>query len=100
MEKLQGDKDFQERKRSIFYDTDNIREAQKETIRICRDCSGALKIESNSSRGYKVVAIHIPRQACDTCKHQGHAWYAEEDAQKYDGVYLQDRAEDAYSVKQ
>jgi hypothetical protein len=28
-------------KRSIFYDTDNIQEVQKDFIRICNNCSGA-----------------------------------------------------------
>ena len=100
MDKVQGDTSVGERDRSIFYDTDNIQEVQKETIRICRDCSGSLKIESNSSRGYKVVAIHVPRKACDDCKHQAYDWYEAEDAQTYDGVYLQDRTKDDYLVKQ
>ena len=56
---------------AYYYDTDNIQEAQKETLRICRECSGALKIESNSSRGYKVLAIHVPRKACDACQEPG-----------------------------
>ena len=99
MQKVKGDKAFDERKRSIFYDTDNINEAQKETIRICDDCSGALKIESNSNRGYKVLAIHIPCKACDACKNQGYVWYEEVDAGKYDGVFLQDRTQDKYLVK-
>ena len=99
-EKLQADKDFEERKRSIFYDTDNIQEVQTDVIRICNDCSGALKIDSNSSKGYKIMGIHIPRRTCDACQHQGHAWYEAEDPQKYDGVYLQDRTQDTYSVKQ
>jgi len=97
--KVQGGKAFDERRRSIFYDTDNIQEAQKETVRICRDCSGALKIESNSSRGYKVLAIHVPRKACEACRDQGYAWYEEGDARKYDGIFLQDRIQDKYSVK-
>jgi hypothetical protein len=99
-EKVRGGKAFDERRRSIYYDTDNIQEAQAETIRICDDCSGVLKIESNSSKGYKIVGIHIPPKACDACKHQGHVWYEAEDPQKYDGVYLQDRTQDTYSVKQ
>ncbi|MEK6195944.1 MAG: histone deacetylase [Deltaproteobacteria bacterium] len=99
MEKVQGDKTFDERSRSIYYDTDNIQEAQKETLRICRECSGALKIESNSNRGYKVLAIHIPRKACDACRDQGYAWYEEGDAKKHDNVFLQDRIQDKYSVK-
>ncbi|MEN8244871.1 MAG: histone deacetylase [Thermodesulfobacteriota bacterium] len=99
MQKVKGDKAFDERKRSIFYDTDNINEVQKETIRICDDCSGALKIESNSNRGYKVLAIHIPCKACDACKNQGYDWYEAGDASTCDGVYLQDRTQDKYLVK-
>ena len=98
-EKLQADKKFEERKRSIFYDTDNIQEVQKDFIRICNDCSGALKIDSNSSKGYKIVGIHIPPRACDVCKNQGYAWYEAEDPQQYDGVFLQDRTEDKYLTK-
>ena len=100
MEKLQGGKAFDERRRSLFYDTDNIQEVQKETIRICNDCSGALQIESSSSRGHKILAIHVPRKACDVCKNQGYAWYEQEDARKYDGVFLQDRTEDKYLIKE
>jgi acetoin utilization deacetylase AcuC-like enzyme len=99
-EKLQEGKAFEERKRSIFYDTDNIQEVQKDTIRICNDCSGALKIDSNSSKGYKIMGIHIPPQACDACKNQGHAWYEAENPQSYDGVFLQDRTEDTYLIKE
>jgi hypothetical protein len=98
--KLQADKKFEERKRSIFYDTDNIQEVQKDFIRICNDCSGALKIDSNSSKGYKIVGIHIPPKACGACKNQGYAWYEAENPQSYDGVFLQDRTEDTYLVKE
>jgi acetoin utilization deacetylase AcuC-like enzyme len=100
MEKVQGDKTFDERSRSIYYDTDNIQEAQKETLRICRECSGALKIESNSNRGYKVLAIHVPRKACDACRDQGYAWYEEGDPKKHDNVFLQDRTQDKYLTKE
>ncbi|MCG6910472.1 MAG: histone deacetylase [Deltaproteobacteria bacterium] len=98
-EALQGDKAFDERTRHVFYDTDNIRETQQETIRICNDCSGALRIDSISSRGNRVLAIHIPRKACEACKNQGHAWYEEESTQTFSGVHLQDRTQDKYLTK-
>ncbi len=37
---LRGKKKFDERTRSIYYDTDGIRENQKENLRICDDCAG------------------------------------------------------------
>jgi acetoin utilization deacetylase AcuC-like enzyme len=49
-EELQDSRQFTERSRNIYYDTDNIAETQKETIRVCRECSGVLKIDSSSSR--------------------------------------------------
>ena len=98
-EKLRADKAFDERDRHIFYDTDNIQEVQQETVRICRDCSGALRIDSRSSRGNRVLAVHIPRKACVACKNQGLAWYEDGDPRHYDGVYLQDRTQEKYVIK-
>ncbi len=98
-EKVQGDKAFHERARNIFYDTDNIQETQKETIRICRECSGALKIDSRSSLGKHVLAVHVPRSACEACKNQGYTWYTDGAAREFDGIFLQDRIEDKYLVK-
>ncbi len=99
-EKVQGDKTFHERARNIFYDTDNIQETQKETIRICRECSGVLKIDSRSSLGNHVLAVHVPRSACEACKNQGYTWYADGDTREFDGIFLQDRIEDKYLVKE
>ncbi|MBW2370297.1 MAG: histone deacetylase, partial [Deltaproteobacteria bacterium] len=63
------------RTRSIHYDTDNIGERQKETLSVCPDCGGALKIESSSNSSRHILAIHIPMTACTACKELGRQWY-------------------------
>jgi len=46
-----------ERRRNIFYDTDRIRETQKETVRLCDECSGTLGIDSHSDLGNHIYAV-------------------------------------------
>jgi hypothetical protein len=85
---------FIDRDRNIYYDTDNIHERQKETIRVCDSCGGALRIDS-AARGMKhILAVHIPRKACQTCRGQGRSWYEEADGDRFDKIYLQDRSTD------
>ncbi|MBI5843531.1 MAG: histone deacetylase [Deltaproteobacteria bacterium] len=87
-----------ERRRNIFYDTDMIQELQTERIRRCRDCAGALWIESSSSRGYRILAIHVPRWACPACQKQARQWCESVPAKTYDKVYIQDRTKNSYTV--
>lgn len=95
-ERMRGNKDFEERKRSIYYDTDNIREEQKETIKICPDCAGTLRIDSSSDRGIRLLAVHIPIRACSKCRDLGYIWYHSAESGVYDMIFLQDRTEDSY----
>jgi hypothetical protein len=87
------------RHRNIFYDTDGIQETQQEQIQVCQDCAGALRIDSTSSRGNHILAIHIPRKACHGCRELGHEWYDSANLPEFDMIYLQDRTEDAYLQK-
>ena len=87
------------RSRNIFYDTDGIQETQQEDIQICPDCAGALRIDSSSSRGNHILAVHIPRKACNSCHGLGHQWYDSASLSDYDMIYLQDRTADAYLQK-
>ena len=89
----------QERTRTIFYDTDGIQESQSEQIQLCPDCAGALRIDSSSDRGTRILAVHIPRKACSSCKDMGYRWYDEVNLQQFDSIYLQDRTEDNYIEK-
>jgi hypothetical protein len=88
-----------QRTRNIYYDTDGIRESQNEQIRICRDCGGALRIESSSDRGFHILAVHIPSNACDKCRDAGYEWYRNAHPDQYDMIFLQDRPADDYQVK-
>jgi acetoin utilization deacetylase AcuC-like enzyme len=91
--------DPRQRRRNIFYDTDGIRETQVEQIQICDDCAGALRIDSSSDRGAHILAVHIPRKACRTCRQTGYQWYNSADSQQYDLIFLQDRPQDSYVKK-
>jgi acetoin utilization deacetylase AcuC-like enzyme len=95
-EQLLEKPDPHRRARNIFYDTDGIRESQSEEIQICRDCAGALRVDSASDRGARILAVHIPRKACSKCKDTGYRWYEATGSEKFDHVYLQDRTEDRY----
>jgi acetoin utilization deacetylase AcuC-like enzyme len=85
--------------RSLFYDTDMIREQQQEKILSCRSCAGALAIDSSSSRGKHILAVHIPRRACPSCLEKGMAWYEEASPRSYDHIYLQNRLLKTYSKR-
>ncbi len=84
------------RNRSIYYDTDGIQENQNETIRICDDCGGALRIESMANHGQPILAVHIPFNACAACQDQGHQWFETANRAQYADIYLQDRPADQY----
>ncbi len=94
-EKVRGKDKIAERTRRLFYDTDNITENQKESLMVCPDCSGALRIESVSSRGKHILAVHIPRDACHACKERGYEWY-DVKPHGFDIKFLQDRPKDKY----
>ncbi|MDJ0782654.1 MAG: histone deacetylase [Desulfosarcinaceae bacterium] len=87
------------RQRNIFYDTDNIREAQSEEIVVCADCAGALRIDSRSDRGDHILAVHLPIRACKACRQQAYDWFEGADATTYHQIFLQDRPEDVYRVR-
>jgi hypothetical protein len=87
------------RSRTVYYDTDNISENQTESLRLCRDCPGVWKIVSHSSRGKRILAIHVPRKGCRRCSETGYQWYEKENSRHLDAVYLQDRPNDAFLTK-
>ncbi len=91
---------IQERHREVFYDTDNIFERQKERVRICRECSGTVVIDSSASPGLHVLAVHIPRNACHDCIEIGYqAFETAAGKEKFKKVFLQDRSKGIYKVK-
>ena len=85
------------RQRSIYYDTDSISEIQQESLRLCPNCAGALRIDTSATTGSHVLCIHLPRTACAECRAQAEAWFAEGE-RSYSAVYLQDLERDEYRV--
>ncbi|MBF0102169.1 MAG: histone deacetylase [Desulfobacterales bacterium] len=88
-----------ERQRHIYYDTSGISEFQQEKIRGCMDCAGALLIDSSSDGGYHVLAIHIPKHACQACSDQALQWYDKASKDSFDAIILQNRTTDQYLTK-
>ena len=70
---LEGQKqgEFWVREKGIYYDTSGISEDQVEAVRICQDCAGALKIETNSTVNPLSACIEIPFGACPRCVEVG-----------------------------
>ncbi len=98
-EQALGKGEFEERTRNIFYDTDNIIETQHESIRLCGECGGAIRIDSDSDKKNHVLAVHIPRKACKKCRETGYEWYESANSDSYDMALLQDRTIDEYPGK-
>ncbi|SEM23333.1 Acetoin utilization deacetylase AcuC [Syntrophus gentianae] len=99
-EKLVGDKKYIAQRKSIYYDTDGIREQQEVVVRVCNDCGGMVKIDSRSDLGNRILAVQIPWKACPECRREGEDAY--EKAAKKDGyqyIYLQDKDKDLFLVK-
>ncbi|MBU1168452.1 MAG: histone deacetylase [Proteobacteria bacterium] len=98
-EKIRGNREFIERRRNIMYDTDMIYEMQKDEIRICDDCAGALKIDSSADTGHHILGVQIPVHACPKCVEQGYEWFDKASTGPYDRAFLQDRPKDEYLEK-
>ena len=96
---VRGSNSFDTRRRQIFYDTDNILETQEEIICVCEDCAGALRINSSSNLGKRMLGVHIPRKACPACKAQGQEWYETAEKAEFEHIFLQDRITDSFLGK-
>ena len=91
-------KDYIQRQRHVYYDTDGIMENQVQNFKVCNKCSGVNTIDSRSDTGYHIFAITIPRDACSNCIDEGYSLYKYA-SNKYSHVYLQDRVNDLYFAK-
>lgn len=98
-EKYLAGNEFVRRSKTVFYDTDNIIEEQKETVRVCRECAGVIKIDSYADTGNHLLGICVPRKACSDCQKLGSQWFDQGNVKRYDLVCLQDRVSDEYQVK-
>jgi acetoin utilization deacetylase AcuC-like enzyme len=96
---LVGDSGYVKRVKSIYYDTDNIRERQTETVRVCDDCGGVVMIESVASTGNTIFAVIVPSRCCPECRQEGEESYARTARGKFNHIYFQDRERGMFLVK-
>ena len=91
-----------ERSKDVYYDTDNIHEAQKEKLRQCDVCPGYLSIETQVSRYFgrgsgHALCLAVPVNACPTCQAEATELYQTFKKKKtYPYVYLQDSVADVF----
>lgn len=86
-------------KRNVYYDTSNIYEEQTRSYYYCPNCSGLHTIESTNDKNIRIFAISIPIDSCQLCLNKGKKLYDKISSNKYDKVYLQNKAEDIYLEK-
>ncbi len=98
-EKAGSHGEFQVVDRQIFYDTDNFIEKQQERVRVCRNCGGVFQVESRAT-GNRILAVHIPLDACQECIEEGYTMFDRADPDKFTKIFLQDRPKDMYRIKE
>jgi acetoin utilization deacetylase AcuC-like enzyme len=93
--KIEGD--WFVRHKDIYYDTDNISEAQTEELFLCDSCRGLLKIVSRTTKNPACLGVEIPLNACPSCRERGLALYEQSQAQDgYRYCQLINRADRQY----
>jgi acetoin utilization deacetylase AcuC-like enzyme len=60
------------RHKDIYYDVDNISEAQTEMVRECPDCRGTVRVETRSTNNPLCLGVEVPANACDACRDEGY----------------------------
>lgn len=91
-----------QRKRHIYYDTDQIRETQLETLKICESCPGYMLIDSEAAgrkESNRAYCISIPIQSCTRCREEARDHYtkmSKDPDGRFDYLNLQDRTTDLY----
>jgi hypothetical protein len=97
--KIVGSAGYVRRSKSIYYDTDGIREKQMETVRVCNDCGGLVMIESAADTGKKIFAVILPGTCCPECRRNGEMFFERLSGGQYNHIYFQDREKDVFIVK-
>ncbi|WP_027184117.1 histone deacetylase family protein [Desulfovibrio inopinatus] len=89
--------DFFVREKNIYYDTDGISEYQTESLLVCGDCPGMMKIETDASVNPLSLGVYIPQNACPRCVREGLKAYEEGQIKgKYRYIQLIDRLNKEY----
>ena len=78
------------RRRNIMYDTDMIYEMQIDEVCVCKECHGALKVDSSSDTGHHLFGVHIPKRVCSSCRAKAEAWFEASEKGPYPLRTMQD----------
>jgi len=88
-----------EETRHVFYDGAGITEGQREKVRLCEECGGAVALESWVSGRGKLLAVELPRTCCLHCREEGERAFGEAGLGDYALVELHDREADLVERK-
>ena len=86
---------FWTRDRSVYYDTDGIREQQREEVMDCPDCAGLLVIRTYTDHQGWSVCLSLPLGACPACRAEAEE-RREQSVSKRQPVEYSDRDRDLY----
>ena len=88
---------FTRRQKTIYYDTDGIQERQLESVMICNDCAGMIRMESVSNRNPLSLGVEIPVGACSHCHDEGYRMFESgKKSKKYKVIQMIDRVGKKY----
>ncbi len=88
------------REQQIYYDTAGVMEHQVQTFNLCANCASFNTIDSHNDTGTHILAITIPRKACQSCIDKAYATYNASSQDTYTHIYLQDRVNDKYLTRE
>jgi acetoin utilization deacetylase AcuC-like enzyme len=104
-DELFGGKGLYLRSRSIYYDTDQIYEQQRESVEYCPDCPGLYQVESRAKKTWGdsrwIWGMSIPLYACPACQARAYEYWEKIIGKKNSGngpdcFYLQDKKGNRY----
>jgi acetoin utilization deacetylase AcuC-like enzyme len=85
------------RERSIYYDTDNIRETQRELLKDCPHCPGLLITETRTHSTPRSLGLYVPVQGCDMCSREAEERFEKSKADGFAHAQLSDRVLKRYA---
>ncbi|NCD25861.1 MAG: histone deacetylase [Deltaproteobacteria bacterium] len=84
------------RRRSIYYDTDDITETQVERVKDCPHCPGLIIVETESDRSPKSLGLYVPVQGCDLCSQEAEERFAKYKQDGFTRAQIADRVTKRY----
>lgn len=85
--------------RMVYYDTDNLMDREKKSVRLCSSCGGMISCDTQLERGGslgKIKCISIPLYACSSCRNEAYLLFENAKEKDYKYVFLQDKPKGQY----